>query len=177
MEWLDSVIRLPLRRLRSLASPLRPYKPYPVPDDKHYADGDGPWAFLHNLAELPHYGVIAAYIKCASSGARVLDVGCGEGLLVPHLDRTVHYVGIDVSVEAIKRAREASLVPSDSFLVTDGTKFFPDEAPDAIVFNESLYYFDDPSSAIRHHECVGPEWHICCFDVQSAYNCQGLEGA
>ena len=47
--------------------------------------------------------LVAEYVR-PSSGARVLDLGCGPGELVPHLG-DVDYVGVDLSERYIAKAR------------------------------------------------------------------------
>lgn len=68
--------------------------------------------------------------------ATVLDVGCGPGVpLTKFLSEKFHVVGVDISAEQIRRARE--LVPQATFHRMDMTALdFPDESFDAIC---SLY--------------------------------------
>ncbi len=83
-----------------------------------------------------------------SPGQRYLDIGCGNGYTVrwaAQIDSTVHGVGLDVSEEMIRTARERSKDFSN-------TLFLHAEFPvpelrantfDAIFSMEALYYFRD----------------------------------
>jgi SAM-dependent methyltransferase len=86
----------------------------------------------------------------------LLDVGCGDGGIVPYLDRTriALYLGIDVSPEMIALGRRRH--PSEKFLVG----CFPDDLLttrdqksnadgfDCVLFNGSLQFFADPKVAL-----------------------------
>jgi 2-polyprenyl-3-methyl-5-hydroxy-6-metoxy-1,4-benzoquinol methylase len=142
--------RLP-RRLRDFTSLFRPYRPYAVPPEALFADADGPWGYLRNLDAVPQRGVVAGYIRHLAPTGRVLDVGCGEGLIVPHLGHGMSYVGIDLSAEAIKRAK-ADFGGRGDFQATDALTYQTDGLFDVVVFNECLYYFDDPVALMARYE-------------------------
>jgi 2-polyprenyl-3-methyl-5-hydroxy-6-metoxy-1,4-benzoquinol methylase len=81
-----------------------------------------------------------------------LDVGCGEGILQELLSSQYsRYVGIDIAAEAIRRA---TLKQDEKtiFVTADASKYTPDEQFDIIIFNECLYYFEDPLSIMRRYE-------------------------
>ena len=81
-------------------------------------------------------------------GQRYLDIGCGNGYTVrwaAQVDSTVHGVGVDVSAEMVRTARERSKDFSN-------TLFLHAEFPvpelraqtfDAVFSMEALYYFRD----------------------------------
>ncbi len=105
----------------------------------------GRWDFLAGLEQLARYSVIAGYIHHLKPNAAVLDVGCGEGLLLrsyrPYGYRA--YLGIDIAEQAI--ARLAAMADDKThFICTDAELFAPEQKFDVIVFNESLYYFSEP---------------------------------
>ncbi len=58
---------------------------------------------------------------------RVLDMGCGQGILARHLPKEATYLGVDASPSLISKAKEYSRVKSHSFLVHDLTLGLPDE--------------------------------------------------
>jgi 2-polyprenyl-3-methyl-5-hydroxy-6-metoxy-1,4-benzoquinol methylase len=90
---------------------------------------------------------------------RVLDLGCGEGVLLQQIPATasVDYTGIDLSqvaiTEATKRIRDASL---ERFVCGDIEKFAAvNRSPfDVIVFNEVLYYVADPSATVTRYRNI-----------------------
>ncbi len=111
--------------------------------EKQYSKGQ--WDYLYQLEELAHYSIILGYIRNLKTGGSILDIGCGKGILQERLALYGYskYVGIDISDNAI---RQASCKANDktTFIASDATRYSPTEAFDAIVFNEVLYYFDDP---------------------------------
>lgn len=126
----------------------------PVPQeiwDSEYAAGE--WSDLAHLEELARYSVIAGYIQFFNPGGSVLDVGCGEGILLQRLNSEAYgrYVGIDVSQAAIDRAekREDHQI---HFAQADAEKYVPSESFDAIIFNEVLYILDQPLDVVQRYE-------------------------
>jgi SAM-dependent methyltransferase len=105
----------------------------------------GRWSYLRDPAELARYGVLVAFCERLTPCRRVLDVGCGEGILRDLLRRGGYerYLGIDVSEVAIEAARRGA-DDRDELIVADAETFTREERFDAVVLNESLYYFHDP---------------------------------
>jgi 2-polyprenyl-3-methyl-5-hydroxy-6-metoxy-1,4-benzoquinol methylase len=104
------------------------------------------WDYLNDIKQLSRYSVICGYFEHFSpKGGRVLDVGCGQGILYYKLKKinSFEYVGIDISETAIELAKSTSSGEA-IFFCTDLTKFFTDLKFDFIVFNESLYYLNNP---------------------------------
>ncbi len=76
---------------------------------------EGAYDFVEGLEMAPRMGVLAAYIRHLNL-KRILDVGCGTGLLLGQLDRQVTYVGVDISPTAIEAAaRRHDAWPNASF--------------------------------------------------------------
>ncbi|MGY1619821.1 class I SAM-dependent methyltransferase [Geodermatophilus sp. SYSU D00691] len=112
----------------------------------------GVWDYLRSLDEAPRYGVLAAYCRALAPGGSVLEVGCGEGILLDHLgDGRSRFSGVDVSPVAIDRARERH-VGRGRFSCADAASFVPDDEYGVVVFNEVLYYLDDPLGVVRRYE-------------------------
>lgn len=112
----------------------------------------GHWDRLRSLDELAHYSVIAGYCRYLKPGGIVLDIGCGEGILLKMLGADVysHYVGIDLASEAISRA--AAEPNSKAILIcADASTYVPELAFDVIVFNEVLYYFEKPLETVNRY--------------------------
>jgi SAM-dependent methyltransferase len=113
----------------------------------------GGWEFMRRLDELARYSVIAGYLHHLKPGGSVLDVGSGEGLLADHLRPFGYsrYQGVDLSEAAIRQAagREDART---AFAAADAESYVPPDRWDAVVFNECVYYFDDPVGSVRRYE-------------------------
>lgn len=118
--------------------------------DEQYAAGR--WDFLAGLDQLARYSVIAGYIHYLKPGAAVLDVGCGEGLLLRSYRPYGYgrYLGVDIAAQAIARL-STTADERTRFVCADAETFQPDESFDVIVFNESLYYFRDPLTTFARY--------------------------
>lgn len=114
---------------------------------------NGYWNFLNQLDELAHYSIILGYIRFFKYGGSILDIGCGEGILQEKLTLYDYskYVGIDISEAAIN---QASRKRNDKtfFINADAANYAPIESFDVIVFNEILYYFEDPLKVVERYE-------------------------
>lgn len=125
---------------------------HPVPAaafDREYASGH--WDLLFSPEELPRNQALLDFIAAHGAHASVLDIGCGSGrlaqLLVPHAP--VRYVGLDLSPEALRRARALGLSFGEFVLGNFETwRPAPAETFDVIVFNESIGYARDPAATL-----------------------------
>lgn len=113
----------------------------------------GTWDFLEkSIAELCHYSAVAAYVQHFTPGGRILDVGCGPGVLTryvrPH--GYAEYFGIDVSEEAIRKASHLT-DEQTHFMKANVEEFVPPSTHDCIVFNECLYYLKQPLVTLRRY--------------------------
>lgn len=118
--------------------------------NRQYAAGD--WAWLARPGELARYSILAGYALQLKPGGKLLDVGCGEGLLRDRLHPRAfaQYVGIDFE-EPIRRASER-VDEQTRFFAADMNFFVPDLTFDTIVFNESLYLFRNVAEGIMRYE-------------------------
>jgi len=92
---------------------------------------------------------IGDYISKHCDSPRILDVGCGTGVLLNYIDKSVscQYKGLDLSLEMIKVARNS--FPQHDFIHTDYLKYYDSVGPetdgrsgfDVVVFNECFHYF------------------------------------
>ncbi|MGH7824065.1 MAG: class I SAM-dependent methyltransferase [Candidatus Binatia bacterium] len=111
------------------------------------------WGYLDQLEELNRYSVVAGYIQFLKRRGSILDVGCGEGILIQKLSSQAFskYVGVDISQTAVDKAGDkgnSRIV----FVQGDAQTFVPDESFDAIIFNEVLYYLDQPVKVVQRYE-------------------------
>jgi 2-polyprenyl-3-methyl-5-hydroxy-6-metoxy-1,4-benzoquinol methylase len=106
----------------------------------------GKWDYLtKDAVERARNSVISGVFALSyAANGRVLDVGCGEGVLSDYLThkQRKQYLGIDLSKEAIKIASRRR--PGLKFLQANALAYIPPEGVtyDVIVFNEMLYYTD-----------------------------------
>jgi SAM-dependent methyltransferase len=112
----------------------------------------GGWEFMRSLDELARYAVIAGYLHALKPGGSVLDVGGGEGLLADHLRPFGYsrYLGVDLSEAAIQQAASRR-DETTSFAAADAETFQPPGSWDAVVFNECVYYFNDPVDSVERY--------------------------
>jgi 2-polyprenyl-6-hydroxyphenyl methylase/3-demethylubiquinone-9 3-methyltransferase len=117
--------------------------------DDEYAHGR--WEYLNNLGEMSRYAVIAGYCRYGGDVSSVLDLGCGSGVLRRWLRplEAIDYVGVDLSNVAIDTASQEWTDDSTSFVAMDVATYVPDRKFDVIVFNEILYYFEQPGDNLE----------------------------
>lgn len=112
----------------------------------------GGWEFMRRLDELPRYSVLSGYLRHLKPGGAVLDVGCGEGILRDEM--RIHgyarWVGVDIAETAVARARETA-DDRATFLAANAEEHTPDGRFDAIVFNECVYYFENPIGTVERY--------------------------
>lgn len=100
----------------------------------------GAFVALHWLAEVRARSIPPP----ERPGALLLDVGCGGGLLVPHL-RGYRHVGVDLSDLSLRLAAKEGLLPVRG----DATELpFPDGAADVVVAGELLEHVPDLAAVV-----------------------------
>ncbi|NJP36420.1 class I SAM-dependent methyltransferase [Alkalicoccus luteus] len=84
------------------------------------------------------------------SGEELLDSGCGTGRLAARLRQFQHRVGIDLSSEMIREAKQLHHGESGlTFLQADVEKLpFPDEQFDAVISTCVLFLLPEPDRAL-----------------------------
>jgi len=93
------------------------------------------------------------FAKLAPPGIRILDVGCGDGLL----SATLQSKRADLNIRGIDvLPRERSYIPVEMF---DGTRIpFEDGSFDAVMFSDVLHHTDDPPVLLREAKRVAAKW-------------------
>lgn len=119
--------------------------------NREYARGD--WERMNAESEFGRYALVHSHVCSQPTNPRVLDVGCGAGRLLKMISRVDHgdYVGVDLSVEAVQRARALGIERS-SFEVGWAETFDTEHRFDVIVFNEVLYYLARPAEVVAHYQ-------------------------
>lgn len=108
------------------------------------------WDGLRDLAELGRYSIIVGYAGFFCKKARVLDLGCGEGILQERFNNTDYeqYVGIDFSEVAIQKAKKLENNKTQ-FRVGDLNQLTIEGIFDVIIYNESLNYLKHPKEVVQ----------------------------
>ena len=97
------------------------------------------------LERLDHK-IIASLI---TSGSKVLDLGCNEGLLLDYLvkERGIEGYGIEISESAIYKCVAKGLSVSHED-IDSGLKHYPDQFFDFVIFNQTMQQVHRPRHAI-----------------------------
>lgn len=114
--------------------------------DKEWRDGD--WDYMDTVpierSRIAVIGGVHARIYAPTGiNSSVLDVGCGEGAIADFLlpEQRPHYVGLDLSKEAIHLAKKKRGAPM-KFVHIAAHHFQPLHKFDVIIFSEVLYYVE-----------------------------------
>jgi hypothetical protein len=122
-------------------------------------DRTGGWDWLGGLDELAHYvAMLGGYARPhLPAGSALIDVGCGEGLLLPQVfDHTRRQDSIDgpAAVELALGHRRSTV----DFRVIDMNDFVPDELLNTVVFCESIYDLNPLGTKLRRYlDALTPE--------------------
>lgn len=119
----------------------------------------------------PNTQLIATLVRRIAQktpGSHVLDLGCGNGALAVALaDDDIRYTGIDISKEAIARAKEVA-PPTAHFLVAPIGRPGPELEPiDILVCNEVLYYVEPRQTLAAYRSRMSSEGVVVVSIVSS----------
>jgi 2-polyprenyl-6-hydroxyphenyl methylase/3-demethylubiquinone-9 3-methyltransferase len=139
--------------IKGLIKKLLLYRPIRITQttwDKRYREGA--WERIRSIEELARYSIIVGYAHFVKKEGSILDVGCGEGILCKRLckSRYSRYLGIDVSAVALDKASVNSN-EKNKFHAAKIMEFRTDQKFDVIVFNECLYYMEEPLKTLQHY--------------------------
>ena len=108
---------------------------------------------MNNGASKIEHGVIAGWV---SSGASVLDLGCGDGELLSRLiaQRQVRAQGIEISDQAIHHcvAQGLSVFQED---IDTGLAAYADKSFDCVILNQTFQQVKKPDFVLREALRVG----------------------
>ena len=119
--------------------------------DSEYSSGFGDLLRLPEAVE--HNSTLVDFMTSAKKNSTILDVCCGEGILLDALERAGYqrYLGFDFSEVALKTASKRANAKT-SFTRGIAETFIPDGHFESIVFNECLYCLAEPLRVIRRYE-------------------------
>ena len=131
---------------------------------------DGAFGMLHKLTPVRMLFIRQALsnllerntqLSKTFGGLRILDVGCGGGLLTEPLKRLgANVTGLDASAEAIKAAKDhASVVGLDIDYRVGDLSTIPNELDqfDVVIASEVIEHVPDPQSFIEEiHKLISP---------------------
>lgn len=113
------------------------------------------WAPIYDLV----FGAVFARGRTASIeaaekiGGRILEVGVGTGISLPHYSRMTRLVGIDISAEMLAKAkariRDLGLRNVEALEVMDAERIaYPDDAFDVVVAQYVVTAVPNPEAAL-----------------------------
>ena len=115
-----------------------------------------PVLYAKNARYVAALGTPVLKLLAPQAGERILDVGCGDGVLTAKLQAMgCDVVGVDASAEMVQ-ATQALGIPA---LVMNGESlsFEPDEF-DAVFTNAALHWMKQPEAVIAGvHHCLKPD--------------------
>ncbi len=109
------------------------------------------WKYLEDLGELARYAVIVGYIRRMKPNATVLDVGTSNGVLAEELKHDVrHFRGIEFDGTSVQNAKNRNIAVAE-FFEADANTYATNDKFDVIVFNETMYYMNDPIQLLSRY--------------------------
>lgn len=143
-----------MNRIKSWIRSFSPYKAYKIAKsewEKQYRQGH--WDYLSSSEQLSRFSIIAG-IKhhYFGEGGTILELGCGDNTLQKMIFHFKYklYIGVDISETIIQKASETE-DKNTRFICKDLEVYEPEINFDLIVFNESLYYIENPKELLLRY--------------------------
>lgn len=116
---------------------------------------------LHAIRPLAHYREMFEFLRPVKAGSKLLDIGCGTGLLLKAAaSGGLTVFGIDISQKAVEFSQKA--VPTATILCSVGEELpFENNFFDYIFFGGTLEHFIDPDKGLA--EAVRVAKHDATF--------------
>jgi len=143
---------------------------------------DASKASLNSLRnQSPYWGVHAARYQFAKPhvvNSLVLDIACGTGYGLPILKtRARVVVGVDVDLEAVRKARLAIGSGPESLITADGCRLpFPDATFDAITSFETLEHLETRTEFLAELRRVLKPQGLCIISTPNAIYTRPVDG-
>lgn len=116
-------------------------------NDRMYRAHPTPYTGLAGIIERARLGWIRRWVG-ALAPRSILDVGCGEGVLLDAFGEDVDIVGVDLSIDSLRvcRGRHASR----SVIQADGVRGLPlrDHAFDLVICTEVMEHIPEPGKLV-----------------------------
>ena len=98
-----------------------------------------------------HTGYHDFFVRRIAPGQRVLDVGCGAGVVASEVARrcNAQVVAIDLDAERIAEARSRHLHPNVEYVVGDATSALPPGPFDAVILSNVLEHIEQRVNFLR----------------------------
>lgn len=107
-------------------------------ENKRWREGDQAFVFRHAQA-----------LEMVEKGQKVLDIACGDGLLMRALKKNGALVsGVDISEEGVKKCREKGLDVSVVDIAAEKLPF-PNRTFDVVIMLDVLEHFYSPEFLLR----------------------------
>ncbi len=113
-----------------------------------------PLKYAHNARFVADLGMPVVELLDPQPGEKILDLGCGDGILTAKLaEMSCSVVGVDSSPELIKAARNIGI---DAYIM-DGQNLNFNNEYDAVFSNAALHWMLDPDKVIAGvHRALRP---------------------
>jgi len=131
------------------------------------------WQRLRDNQESARYVEVRRVVEKYAADGLVLDLGCSQGILQEGL-RYGRYLGVDSAATSIDLA-QAKADEHTRFIIGDASTYQPEQAPDATVLNEVIYYLPDPLQTVqRQARFLAPGGVVVVSLFARAWSCRRL---